>query len=383
MGKWKMVLLGDIAKINMGQSPASETYNDIGEGLPFFQGKTDFQSMYPTIRMFCNAPQKTANKNDILISVRAPVGAVNIATQSCCIGRGLAAISEMEKVSYYRYLFYYLRYKKKNIANMGVGSTFKAISRKDINMFLIPLPPLDVQQKIADVLDRASVLIGLRKTQLDRLDLLIKSQFIQMFGDPVTNPKGWPQTTVGDIAEIKIGPFGTLLHKEDYIENGHALVNPSHIIDGKICIDPKLTITDEKYDELSAYKLKMGDIVLGRRGEMGRCAVVYEDGLLCGTGSMIIRSGQQIKPYFLHNILSSPTYKKIIEDKAVGVTMMNLNVPIVSSLQIPLLPIDLQEQFISFLKQVDKSKSALRQSLEKIELNYKSLMQKCFRGEIF
>ena len=187
-----------------------------------------------------------------------------------------------------------------------------------------------------------------------------------MFGDLGINDKNWPITRIADIAEIKIGPFGTLLHKEDYISNGHALVNPSHIIDNKICVDPKLTISDEKYDELSAYKLKKNDIVLGRRGEMGRCAVVTEEGLLCGTGSIIIRTNSKMKPFFLQNILSNPLYKKIIEDKAVGVTMLNLNVPIVSNLEVPLLPINLQDQFISFVQQIDKSKFEIANSLKRL-----------------
>ena len=194
----------------------------------------------------------------------------------------------------------------------------------------------------------------------------VKSRFIELFGDPVRNEKDWPMVTLGDVAEIRIGPFGTLLHKEDYIVGGHALVNPSHIIDGKICTDEKLTISDEKYEELSAYHLMIGDVVLGRRGEMGRCAVVFEDGLLCGTGSMVIRPSEKMKPYFLQNIISSPTYKKIIEDKAVGVTMLNLNVPIVSSLAIPQLPVDMQEQFIEFMQQTDKLKFDITQRHEKI-----------------
>lgn len=172
--------------------------------------------------------------------------------------------------------------------------------------------------------------------------------------------------TLGDVAEIRIGPFGTLLHKEDYIVGGHALVNPSHIIDGKIKIDEKLTINDEKYEELSAYHLSIGDVVLGRRGEMGRCAVVFEEGLLCGTGSIIIRPNEKMKSYFLQNIISNPTYKKIIEDKAVGVTMLNLNVPIVSALAIPQLPVDMQEQFIEFMQQTDKLKFDSINSLKKI-----------------
>ena len=163
-----------------------------------------------------------------------------------------------------------------------------------------------------------------------------------------------------ELAEVKIGPFGSLLHKDDYIEGGHALINPSHIADGKIVIDPKLTISDEKYQELSSYGLLAGDVVLGRRGEMGRCAVVDEEGYLCGTGSMIVRAGKEMKPYFLQNILSSPSYRRVIEDKAVGITMKNINVPIVSGLMIPKLPVHLQEQYLELVQQSDKSKSLIQ-----------------------
>ena len=161
---------------------------------------------------------------------------------------------------------------------------------------------------------------------------------------------------LGELAEVKIGPFGSLLHREDYIEGGHALINPSHIVDGKIIIDSKLTISDAKYEELASYIMHIGDVVLGRRGEMGRCAVVDEEGYLCGTGSMILRSGKMMKPYFLQNIISSPSFRRIIEDKAVGVTMKNLNVPIVSELMIPKLPVNLQEQYLQLVEQSDKSK---------------------------
>ena len=242
----------------------------------------------------------------------------------------------------------------------------------------IPLPPLEEQRRIAAVLDKVSDLIAKRRAQLDKLDLLVKARFVEMFGDPVSNEKNWPIVTLGDIAEIRIGPFGSLLHKEDYIAGGHALVNPSHIIDGQICVDENLTVSDEKYDELSAYQLRINDIALGRRGEMGRCAVVHQEGLLCGTGSMIIRPYSQMKPYFLQNIISNPAYKRIIEDKAVGVTMMNLNVPIVSALTVPLLPVHLQEQFIDFMGQVGKAKLTIQKSLDKLEVLKKALMQEHF-----
>ena len=199
-----------------------------------------------------------------------------------------------------------------------------------------------------------------------------------MFGDPVSNPHGFDKVELSDLADIKIGPFGSLLHKEDYISGGYALVNPSHIIDGKIVTDDELTISTEKYSELSAYHLQIGDVVLGRRGEMGRCAVVSAENLLCGTGSLLIRSNGEVIADFIQNIISFPSFKKSIEDMAVGQTMPNLNVPIVSQFQIIKPPIEMQNDYYNFVKQVDKSKFEIKQSLEKLELLKKALMQKYF-----
>lgn len=274
------------------------------------------------------------------------------------------------------YLCYSLMFY--DVSGLVNGATRQKLTQADMREMEIPVPPLEEQRRIAVLLDKVSDLIAKRRAQLDKLDLLVKARFVEMFGDPVSNEKNWPNVTLGDISEIRIGPFGSLLHKEDYITGGHALVNPSHIIDGQICVDENLTVSDEKYNELSAYQLKTDDIVLGRRGEMGRCAVVHQEGLLCGTGSMIIRPYTQMKPYFLQSIISNPEYRKIIEDKAVGVTMMNLNVPIVSSLTVPLLPVLMQEQFIDFMGRVDKSKLTIQQSLDKLGILKKALMQQYF-----
>ena len=177
-----------------------------------------------------------------------------------------------------------------------------------------------------------------------------------MFGDPVSNPYGYNKVALSDLADIKIGPFGSLLHKEDYIEGGHPLLNPSHIMDGKISPDDKLTISDEKYEELSAYQLKTGDVVMGRRGEMGRCAVVPEEGFLCGTGSILVRTKGEVTADYIQKIISFPSFKKTIEDMAVGQTMPNLNVSIVSSFQIIKPPMEVQDSYYAFVEQVDKLK---------------------------
>ena len=183
---------------------------------------------------------------------------------------------------------------------------------------------------------------------------------------------------LSQLAEIKIGPFGSLLHKEDYIEGGHPLLNPSHISEGRIVPDDKLTVSDSKYAEMEAYHLHTGDIVMGRRGEMGRCAVVPDEGYLCGTGSLLIRTKGEVTADYLQKVISFPTFKKIIEDMAVGQTMPNLNVPIVSSFQIIKPPIDVQRRYYAFVAEVDKSKLAVKQSLEKLETLKKSLMQEYF-----
>ena len=243
---------------------------------------------------------------------------------------------------------------------ISVGSLSPTVNWSDLKNQEFELPDLDTQRKLAKVLWSLNDTKEAYKKLIAATDELVKSQFMEMFGDPVTNEKGWPIVRLGSVADIRIGPFGSLLHKEDYIEGGHALVNPSHIIDGKIVPDQELTVSDEKYNLLSTYQLEKGDVVLGRRGEMGRCAVVTVSGMLCGTGSMIIRPNGKIRPYFLQRMLASPSFRKVIENKAVGVTMMNINVPIVSSLMLPLLPASLQDEYIAFVQQSDKSKFAIQ-----------------------
>ena len=238
----------------------------------------------------------------------------------------------------------------------SAGSLSPRVKWEHLKNYEFELPDMDKQRELAELLWAMDATKKSYQKLIAATDELVKSQFMELFGDPVTNEKGWPIVRLDSVADIRIGPFGSLLHKEDYIEGGHALVNPSHIIDGKIVPDQELTVSDEKYNLLSTYQLEKGDVVLGRRGEMGRCAVVTVSGMLCGTGSMIIRPNGKIRPYFLQRMLASPSFRKVIENKAVGVTMMNINVPIVSSLMLPLLPASLQDEYIAFVQQSDKSK---------------------------
>lgn len=256
----------------------------------------------------------------------------------------------------------------------SAGSLSPRVKWEHLKNYEFELPSMDRQCELAELLWAMDTTKKSYQKLIAATDELVKSQFMELFGDPVTNEKGWPIVRLDSVADIRIGPFGSLLHKEDYIEGGHALVNPSHIIDGKIVPDQELTVSDEKYNLLSTYQLEKGDVVLGRRGEMGRCAVVTVSGMLCGTGSMIIRPNGKIRPYFLQRMLASPSFRKVIENKAVGVTMMNINVPIVSSLMLPLLPASLQDEYIAFVQQSDKSKFELEQALAELNATYKRII---------
>lgn len=244
--------------------------------------------------------------------------------------------------------------------------------------FTLPLPSISEQMHILDIIHKLQVMLRSRQQQLAKLDELVKARFVEMFGDPVSNPYGFEKVPLSELAEIKIGPFGSLLHKEDYIEGGHPLLNPSHIVDSNIVSDKKLTISDEKYNELEAYHLHFGDVVMGRRGEMGRCAVVMGEGFLCGTGSLLIRTRGEVTADFIQKVISFPSFKKTIEDMAVGQTMPNLNVPIVSRFQVVKPPIDIQHRYYSFIGGVDNLKQSVQKNLDKLETLKKALMQKYF-----
>ena len=318
---------------------------------------------------------------DILLTIVGTVGRAAVVPDSIkniCLQRSVAVIKPISNLIDSRFLMYQLQSMRTHLEQEARGVAQKGIYLKQVENLQIKVPSREEQLQVVTKLDKVSELIALRKEQLGKLDQLVKSRFVEMFGDPVTNPHGFEKVTLSDLAEIKIGPFGSLLHKEDYIEGVHALVNPSHIIDGKVSVDEKLTVSDDKFAELSAYHLQIGDVVMGRRGEMGRCAFVLDDGLLCGTGSLLIRTKGEVTADYIQKIISFPSFKKTIEDMAVGQTMPNLNVPIVSGFQIIKPPMEVQSAYYKFVEQLDKSTLAIQQSLDKLELLKKALMQKYF-----
>ncbi len=177
--KMEIVPLSEIAKITMGQSPPSNTYNNQARGLPFYQGKAEFGEIYPTVKKWCSKPQRCAEKNDILMSVRAPVGPTNLAPTDCCIGRGLCAISG-KKVDYL-FLFYQLRIMEPAIAATQQGSTFGAIRRQDVEKIKVLYPEKNLQQKFAGIVQKVEKLKEKQRKSEEELNNLFNSLMQKAF----------------------------------------------------------------------------------------------------------------------------------------------------------------------------------------------------------
>ena len=270
--------------------------------------------------------------------------------------------------------------------NVVAGAKMPRMVMSEFWSYPVPLPPLEEQRRIAAILDQAETLRTQRRTALALLDSLTQSLFLDMFGDPVANPKGWSMSPLADASdEIQIGPFGSLLHQEDYVPDGIPLINPMHLKDGKIIPGLDQGITQQKFDELPIYQLKAGDLVMGRRGEMGRCAIVTaEHGpLMCGTGSLYIRpNATTATATYLFHVLTSVSMKAKLEEFSLGATMPNLNKGIVAGLGVSLPPLPLQQTFATHIASIEALKATHRRALAALDALFASLQQRAFAGAL-
>ncbi len=255
------------------------------------------------------------------------------------------------------------------------------VPKKFLEELQIPLPPLEEQKRIAAILDQADELRRKRQCALDRLGQLGQAIFIEMFGDEEHAP-----IPLSDyFEEIRMGPFGSLLHKSDYVEGGIPLINPMHISGGEIVPDPTFSISQSKAAELENYRLRAGDLVVGRRGEMGRCAVVSDkhEGYLCGTGSMFLRAARdKTDPFFLSELIRSRKVVERIEAVASGVTMMNLNSKSFDRVMVPDVSISEQREYFRRVEHVSAVKPEMDRALSRLISLFASLQHRAFRGEL-
>lgn len=195
--------LKEVAIIIMGQSPSSKSYNESRDGLPFYQGKKDYGEVHPTPRIWCSAPVKIVERDDILISVRAPVGTLNIASEKSCIGRGLAGVHGGKDLDQ-GYLYYFLRSKEEEIATWGTGSTFAAISKKHLEDIEIPVPSVGEQRKIVERIEKQFKKIDevarLRAENEGRTATLFPAALHEVFSS-----SSWEEKEVGELCTLTNG----------------------------------------------------------------------------------------------------------------------------------------------------------------------------------
>jgi type I restriction enzyme S subunit len=206
----------------------------------------------------------------------------------------------------------------------------------------------------------------------------------------VNNLPGWQYAPLEEAGvQVQIGPFGSLLHRHDYVENGIPLINPTHIKDGRIFPPTDCSVPPTKANELAQYRMRKGDVVLGRRGEMGRAAVIGDaaDGYLCGTGSLFVRpTSGKIDPNFLCFVLRSPQVKSTLEGTAVGSTMTNLNQGIVGDLDFPEVHIREQHEIVrrveALFKLADTIEKRVDAATNRADKLPQAILAKAFRGEL-
>lgn len=371
-----MPRLDDVCAITMGQSPDSSTYNKECNGLPFFQGNADFGESHPSVRMWCSEPSKIARENDILISVRAPIGALNIANCECCIGRGLAALTVNNDICTREYLWYALSSKIDELNSKGTGSTFKAVNKSTLSETEIPLPPLDEQRHIAATLDKVTDLISKRRQQLDKLDELIKSRFVEMFGDPGGNPAKWKMERAEKHIDLLSGfPFDST----QYTQSG---VN---ICGGLIIMPQRINWNDCKhwgsivgYEE---YSLQENDIVIALDrpwiSDGFKIAMVDKEHL----PALLIQRTARIRAVDVNQRYLMYCFMLGSFDAHCNITgslVPHISPKDIKSFLIMIPPIELQNQFATFVEESEKTQTAISRSLEKLETLKKALMQEYF-----
>lgn len=277
-----------------------------------------------------------------------------------------------------KFLYYFC--KDYDFERHNKAVTIPSLTKADLLKISMPVPSISEQEAIVGELDKINELISLKKSQLSDLDSLAQSIFYEMFGDPVENEKGWEVKKLGDLAFVKTGPFGSMLHKEDYIHNGIPIVNPIHMKDYHIVADMNFTISKEKAIELNDYILKKDDVVFARRGDIGRCAVVSgnENGYICGTGSLFVRFNIKMDSVFIMYIIRSASFANELILKAKGATMLNLNSNIISDLRIPLPPLSLQKSFAERIEQIERQKQQITSTIKDLETLLASRMQYWF-----
>ena len=320
-------------------------------------------------------------KATLLITCRgATCGALNICEPFSYVNGNAMALDDLSPEVDLKYLYYYLL--TRGLSDTITGSAQPQIVRHSLQKVEVFYPQLDEQRRIAAVLDKVSDLIAKRREQLDKLDELVKARFVEMFGDPEFNLRNWPIVSVSDVCTVG---SSKRIYQGEQTFDGVPFVRISdlnHLIDtGDFC--PSLFISEEKYQELQQHGQVPieGDILVTSRGTLGRCYIIkttdrfyFQDGMI----SWISNLSNEITSLFIAYLFDMQSIKRQIESMQAGSTVSYLSIDMIKRLKIMLPDRNLQKQFGAFVDQTNKSKLTIQQSLDKLEVLKKALMQQYF-----
>ena len=400
---WAWSTLGNSCDIVLGQSPPSDTYNLEGIGLPFYQGKSEFSDLYPIPVKWCSKPQKLAKPNDVLISVRAPVGPTNLCKEDSCIGRGLAAIHPRNSMPS-KYFMYYLRLIEKEWDTKATGTTFKAITGTVLRNQRIPLAPLTEQERIVERIESLFTQLDAGITGLKRAKAALKRYKASVLkaacegrlgnynmGQDSHIPNNWAWTTLGELKQhLTSGSRGWAKY---YSDSGSLFIRVGNFerLSKSIYLEKSVFVNAPQGAEADRTRLKLKDILITMTADVGMVGVVDERTLRGGgayinqhVGLVRIRETNYVD--FIAYALASEVGQTQFRKKQYGLTKVGLNFDDIKSIRIPLPPLEQQRRIVV---EVDQRLSVVQELEQTIEANLKraerlrqAILKRAFEGKL-
>lgn len=394
----KKVKIGNVAKIFNGYAFKSTEYSDDGFQVIRI---TNVQNGYISndnqkyIKLNNKSLERfILNDGDILISLTGNVGRVGrIGKENlpAVLNQRVGKVVIQSKEIFPDYLFHILKsgVVESELVKKAKGIAQKNIGSLDIENIEIPLPPVEDQKRIVKILDEADALRQKRKQSVGLLDDYLKSVFLEMFGDPVKNEKGYSIQTINDVAikekhGIKAGPFGSSLKKEFYVKSGYKIYGQEQVIKDDFNYGDYY-INEKRYHSLESCKIQQGDILISLVGTFGKISVVpekFEPGIINPRLMKITPNQNIIIPLFLKELLTSQSVQKQIKDVSHGGTMGIVNVGIIKKIKILVPSLDEQKKYIELKEKIESVKQAMLTQSAELETQFQALMQKAFKGEL-
>ena len=371
----------------MGQAPPGESYNVDGNGMLLIAGAGDFGEVHPAPKKYTTDPRKICQAGDIILAIRATIGKKVLAGRQYCLGRGVAGLRARPGLDG-RYLWHWLTHAAPGLTTKAKGATFKQVNRQDIGALHIPVPPVPEQKRIAGILDKADALRAKRRAALAQLDTLTQSIFLDMFGDPATNPKGWPRPSLLVLLETaEVFVDGDWVQSKDQDPDGDVrLIQLADVGDGIYLDKSSRFLTKDTALRLRCTPLQVGDILVARMPDpLGRACLFPGDPRKAVTvvDICIIRPGSEgPHPTWLKCCINTTGFRSLVAREATGTTRSRISRGNLSRLPIIAPPPALQQEFAHRLEAVTRLREGGTSAGTQCGSLFASLQHRAFRGEL-